>query len=141
MTVSTGVVKLFLQDETLVHMPLESGLRLQILPSISALPDCQKHQFAAFVRTYNVLIVWDDDPNHILKRVQSIEEQLIRMVWKEEFDDDGGAPPALSAVPSTLNLHPGDQETSSQNPETILPPRRIVLVQPIITAVTLILLI
>src|ERR1700761_313358 len=113
MTVSTGVVKLFLQDETLVHMPLDSGLRLQILPNIAALPQCQKHQFAAFVRTYNVLVVWDDDPNHILKRVQSIEDQLIRMVWKLELDDEESAPQALSAVPSTLNLNPsgGDAPT------------------------------
>ncbi|KAJ9611401.1 hypothetical protein H2200_004585 [Cladophialophora chaetospira] len=140
MTVNTGVVKLFLQDESLTHMPLDSGLRLQILPNVSALPDCQKHQFAAFVRTNNLLIVWDDDPNHILKRVQSIEDQLISMVWKEEFDDNESAPPALSAVPSTLNLNPNGDETLSQSPEA-LPPRRIVLIQPILTAITLFLII
>ncbi|OCT47489.1 Glycosyl transferase family 2 [Cladophialophora carrionii] len=141
MTVNTGVVKLFLQDETLTHMPLDSGLRLQILPTINALPDCQKHQFAAFVRTNNILVVWDDDPNHILKRVQSIEDQLISMIWKEEFDDDASTPPALSAVPSTLNLSPNGNEASSQDHERPLAPRRIVLVQPILTAFTLILLI
>lgn len=140
-TVNTGVVKLFLQDETLTHMPLDSGLRLQILPNISALPHCQKHQFAAFVRNHNMLIVWDDDPNHILKRVKSIEDQLIGMIWKEELDGDESVRPALSAVPSTLNLNPNGDETSSTNPEAVLPPRRIVLIQPFLTAVTLILLI
>ena len=141
MTVSTGVVKLFLQDEALTHMPLDSGLRLQILPDITALAECQKHQFAAFVRTYNILIVWDDDPNHILKRVQSIEDQLISMVWKEELDNDESAPPALSAVPSTFNLNPNGDDSSSPNPKAVVPPRRIVLIQPILTAITLIILI
>ena len=142
MTINTGVVKLFLQDGTLTHMPLDSGLRLQILPNISALPDCQKHQFAAFVRTHNVLIVWDDDPNHILKRVQSIEDQLISMIWKEEIEDDESAPPMLSAVPSILNLNPNGDETSSQNPEIAnVPARRIVLVQPILTAITIVILV
>ena len=122
-------------------MPLDSGLRLQILPNISALPDCQKHQFAAFIRTYDILIVWDDDPNHILKRVQSIEDQLISMVWKEDFDDTESGPPPHSAVPSTLVLNTNGTETSSQTRENGLQPRRIVLIQPILTAVTLVILI
>ncbi|KIW88925.1 uncharacterized protein Z519_10409 [Cladophialophora bantiana CBS 173.52] len=144
MTVNTGVVKLFLQDQTLAHMPLDSGLRLQILPSISHLPDCQKHQFAAFIRTYNILIVWDDDPNHILKRVQSIKDQLINMIWKEESEDDESSAPLPSAMPSTLNLNNANgEEASSQNAEMAnnLPPRRVVLIQPLLTAVTLILLV
>jgi cellulose synthase/poly-beta-1,6-N-acetylglucosamine synthase-like glycosyltransferase len=140
MTVTTAVVKLFLQDESLTHMPLESGLRLQILPNISALPDCQKHQFAAFIRMSNLLVVWDDDPNQILKRVQSIEDQLIGMIWEQEVGDEDAVPQALCAIPSTLTLaHAGDQTTSDVFEN--LPPRRIVLIQPLLTAITLILLI
>jgi hypothetical protein len=144
MTVNTAVVKLFLQDEQLTHMPLDSGLRLQILPDISALPGCQKHQFAAFVRTHNILVVWDDDPNHILKRVQSVEDQLINMVWKEDMDDDESALPAFSAAPSTINLNTLNADgTSIENGEerAMNAPRRIVLIQPILTAVTIVLLI
>jgi hypothetical protein len=95
MPVSTTVVKLFLQDESLMHMLLDSSLRLQVLSDISALSGCQKRQFAAFVRIDNILIVWDDDLNYILKCLQPIEDQSITMVWKDETDDDESAPPAL----------------------------------------------
>ncbi|KAI1609612.1 glycosyl transferase family group 2-domain-containing protein [Exophiala viscosa] len=140
MTVNTAIIKLFLHDNSLKYVPLESGLRLQILPSISYLPECQKHHFAAFIQDYKILVVWDDDPNHLLQRVQNIEEQLISMVWKEQADDDESAPPYTSAMPSTVNLNSGEGEQDVEN-TTVLPHRRIVLIQPILTAITLILLI
>jgi hypothetical protein len=120
-------------------MPLDSGLRLQILPDIFALQVCQKHQFAAFVRTHNILIVWDDDANHVLKRVQSIEDQLITMVWKDEMDDNESAPPAFSAASSSISLN-ADGSSLERGGEAAVSPR-IVLLQPIPTAITIILLI
>ncbi len=140
MTVNTRIIKLFLQDETLTYVPLESGLRLQILPTISHLPECQKHHFAAFIQDYQILVVWDDDPNHVLKRVQSIEDQLISMVWKEEMNDDESAAPVGSAIPSTTNLNTGDSSADLEK-TVVIPTRRIVLIQPVLTALTLILLV
>ncbi|KAL6252468.1 hypothetical protein RBB50_000187 [Rhinocladiella similis] len=139
MTVNTRIIKLFLQDDSLTYVPLESGLRLQILPSISHLPRCQKHHFAAFIRDYQILIVWDDNPNHVLKRVQGIEDQLISMVWKEQVDDDESVAPMRSAMPSTTNLNPDD--SSSNLEQVVNAPRRVVLIQSVLTAVTLILLV
>ncbi|KAK6387753.1 hypothetical protein LTS17_001022 [Exophiala oligosperma] len=148
MTVNTRIIKLFLQDDNLSYVPLESGLRLQILPSISHLPQCQKHHFAAFIRDQQILIVWDDDPNHVLKRVQGIEEQLISMVWKEEMDDDESVGPVGggSAMPSTTHLNPdndgGSSDLEQQNQVGAVAPRRqVVLIQSILTAVTLVLLV
>lgn len=140
MTVNTAIIKLFLHKDALEYVPLESGLRLQILPSISHLPEGQKHHFAAFIQDYKILVVWDDDPNHLLQRVQNIEEQLIRMAWNEQADDDESVPPYTSAVPSTINLNPGDGTHDAENTLAI-PPRRIVLIQPVLTAITLVLLI
>ncbi|KAK5192574.1 hypothetical protein LTR99_009673 [Exophiala xenobiotica] len=140
MTVNTRIIKLFLQDETLTYVPLESGLRLQILPSVSQLPECQKHHYAAFIQDYQILVVWDDDPNHVLKRVQSIEDQLISMVWKEEMNDDESAAPVGSAMPSTTDLNTGDWSADLEK-TLVIPSRRIVLIQPVLTAVTLILLV
>ncbi|KAK5031090.1 hypothetical protein LTS07_004825 [Exophiala sideris] len=140
MTVNTAIIKLFLHDNSLKYVPLESGLRLQILPSTSHLPECQKHHFAAFIQDYKTLVVWDDDPNHLLQRVQNIEKQLISMVWKEQGDDDESVPPYTSAVPSTVNLNAGEGAQDLEN-TVVLPRRPIVLIQPILTAITLILLI
>lgn len=141
MTINTGTIKLFLRDETLTHVPLDSGLHLQILPSISHLPDCQKHHFAAFIRIYDILIVWDDDPNHLLVRVQNIECQLINMIWKEEMEDGDSTSALPSAMPSTTNLAPGEEGSQDSERTNRPPPRRVVLIQPFLTAVTLVLLV
>ena len=66
MTVNTRVIKLFLHSNDKAYVPLKGGLRLQVLPDISYLPRCQKHQFAAFIADRGLLIVWDDEPRHLL---------------------------------------------------------------------------
>jgi hypothetical protein len=145
MTVNTRIIKLFLRRDDIAYVPLEGGLRLQILPTISQLPQCQKHHFAAFIQDQAVLVVWDDDPNHILERIQSIEDQLIAMIWKEEATEDEIGTPGLasrmpSRVPSTYNLNSlRDSEVFDE--KLALPPRQIVLIQPVLTAVCLTLLI
>lgn len=141
MTVNTGLVKILLRNPGMPFLPLDSGLRLQILPSISYLPDCQKHHFAAFIQDYSILVVWDDDPNHIMQRVQNLVDQLISMVWKDEIaDDDQSAAPVTSAMPSTINLASGE-ELQDFEPTAGSPLRRVVLIQSVLTALTLILLI
>ncbi|EXJ85841.1 hypothetical protein A1O1_06210 [Capronia coronata CBS 617.96] len=140
MTVNTGIIKLLLRNPGMAYLPLDSGLRLQILPSISYLPDCQKHHFAAFIQDYSILVVWDDDPNHIMRRVQGLMDQLIGMVWKEETgDDDESATPAMSAMPSTVNLN-GKEDSQESELTNSIPPRRVVLIQSVLTALTLVLL-
>jgi hypothetical protein len=138
MTVNTRIIKLFLKNNNLSYVPLKSGLRLQVLPDISHLPHCQKHHFAAFIQDSATLIVWDDDPNHILQRVQNIEDQLIQMIWKEDPDGDESSIPA-SAIPSQSNVNLSDG-VHVENENAGRPPRRVVLIQPILAAITLILL-
>ncbi|KAL2415455.1 hypothetical protein ABEF91_005785 [Exophiala dermatitidis] len=141
MTVNTNIVKLLLRNPGSSFLPLDSGLRLQILPSICYLADCQKHHFAAFIQDYAYLIVWDDDPNHLIQRVQDIEDQLISIVWKEEASDDVDSTlPATSAMPSTVNLGAGEDFLDSEGIVTPAP-RRVVLIQSFLTAITLILLV
>lgn len=139
MTVNTRMIQLFLKDNNLFYVPLPSGLRLQVLPDISYLPSCQKHHFAAFIQDSATLIVWDDDPNHILQRVQNIEDQLIQMIWKEDPEEDASSIPA-SALPSQSNLNLPDG-VHNEKGNSVQPPRRVVLIQPILAAITLILLI
>lgn len=139
MTVNTRIIQLFLKGNNISFVPLKSGLRLQVLPDISHLPYCQKHHFAAFIQNSATLVVWDDDPHHILQRVQNIEDQLIQMIWKEDPEGDESCIPA-SAMPSQVdvNLQEG---VHFEHENAIQSPRRVVLIQPILAAITLILLI
>lgn len=82
MTVNSRVIKSFLAwAPDSVDVPLMNGLRVQILPTVDDIPRARKHQFAAFIASDALLVVWDDDPNHLLERAKSIEAELMQLVW------------------------------------------------------------
>ncbi|KAL1635377.1 hypothetical protein SLS56_001802 [Neofusicoccum ribis] len=85
MTVNTGMIKTVLYNNTLPYIEIQNKLRVQVLPDISFLPACQKHQFAAFIADRGILIVWDDQPNKIMERVSNIENALLQ----HSFDNEG----------------------------------------------------
>lgn len=130
MTVNTQVIKLFLRRQGQSSVSLTNNQKLQILPSTSNLPQCQKHHFAAFIQESAILVVWDDDPKHILERTRRLEEQLMAMVWKEE-----------SAYGETTQ-NGEESQASSEDGDGVLEdladkPRKIVLIQATIAAATL----
>src|ERR1700733_1235128 len=101
MTVNSRVIKTFLQwSPDAVDVPLLNGLRIQILPTMEDLPRARKHQFAAFVASEGLLVVWDDDALHLVVRAKAIESELMELVWKtgsEEEGDDKGVPQVARA--------------------------------------------
>src|SRR3984957_434004 len=89
MTVNSRVIKTFFQwSPDAVDVPLMNGLRVQILPTIDDLPRARKHQFAAFVASEGLLVVWDDEALHLVQRAKSIESELMELVWKAGSEDD-----------------------------------------------------
>ncbi|KAI1334657.1 glycosyl transferase family group 2-domain-containing protein [Xylariaceae sp. FL0016] len=92
MTVNSRVIKTFLSwSPDAVDVPLMNGLRVQILPTIEDLSRARKHQFAAFVASEALLIVWDDDALHLIQRAKAIESELMELVWQaadKELDDE-----------------------------------------------------
>lgn len=83
MTVNSRVIKTFLAwSPDAVDVPLMNGLRVQILPTVDDIPRARKHQFAAFIASEALLVVWDDDPSHLLERAKSIEGELMQLVWQ-----------------------------------------------------------
>ncbi|CAK7242063.1 MAG: hypothetical protein STHCBS139747_003540 [Sporothrix thermara] len=100
MTVNSRVIKTFLQwAPDAVDVPLLNGLRIQILPTVEDLARARKHQFAAFVASEGLLVVWDDDAMHILTRAKDIEAELMGLVWRSGTDDqDADEKPTLNAT-------------------------------------------
>jgi hypothetical protein len=91
MTVNSRVIKTFLAwSPDAVDVPLMNGLRVQILPTVDDIPRARKHQFAAFIASEALLVVWDDDPSHLVERAKSIEAELMQLVWQtgEATDED-----------------------------------------------------
>jgi hypothetical protein len=93
MTVNTPVVRALL--DSIVHktdldyVPLPDGLRVQVLRTMADLPRGQLHHFAAFVEDVRMLIVWDDEPERLLSRVQSLEAKFIEIIWGNGEDGEG----------------------------------------------------
>jgi hypothetical protein len=130
MTVNTQVIRILLRATTTSFVEIQDGLRIQVLPSFSYLPTCQKHHFAAFIADTAILVVWDDEPQQILDRVERLESALMKTIWgnesayPEEEDEKKGA----NSLVSQLEGDPESMEEKS---------RRIVLMQPWLTAFTL----
>ncbi|KAH7228014.1 glycosyl transferase family group 2-domain-containing protein [Fusarium oxysporum] len=91
MTVNSRVIKTFLQwSPDAVDVPLMNGLRVQILPTVNDLPRARKHQFAAFIASDGLLVVWDDDALNLMARAKIIESELMELVWNsgQSVDED-----------------------------------------------------
>lgn len=135
MTVNTRVIKLFLHNNQRPYVPLKNGLRLQVLPDISYLPRCQKHQFAAFIADRGLLVVWDDEPRHLLDRAHKIEKSLMEMIWDDDTSEEADEKKEAGVAVQEVS---GDDDDSIER-GAIEQPRRIVLWQAILAGFTLLL--
>jgi hypothetical protein len=141
-TVQTRVVKLFLRNKSISSVPLADGLQLQILPTMADLQRAQKNHFAAFVSDVAMLIVWDDEPRHVLARAARIEKQLMEMIWKNESPWDekshGKNTPSTAAaeVMGNYGVSVPDLEEA-----LVTEHRPTMLIQAMLTAATLVILI
>ncbi|KAI1801546.1 glycosyl transferase family group 2-domain-containing protein [Daldinia bambusicola] len=82
LTVSSRTIRSFLSSlPDCMSVPLSTGLRIQVLPSIVELPRARKHQGAAFLAHEGLLVVWDDNPLCLIERGEVIEQELLALVW------------------------------------------------------------
>lgn len=136
MTVNSRVIKTFLSwSPDAVDVPLMNGLRIQIIPTIEDLPRARKHQFAAFIASEALLVVWDDDAMHLVDRAKLIESELMELVWKtgEPEEMEEGQAKKEAAV-NTIEI---DEESGEVIPEK----RATHLLNTILVAFTLVIII
>lgn len=103
MTVSTPVTRTIIESMAYVDMdyvPMPNGLRIQVLNTMSDLPRCHLHHFAAFLEDLMILVVWDDDAENLLQRAEDLEAKFVEMTWGERVEtsevdeeDDKDGPP------------------------------------------------
>ena len=118
---------------------------MQVLPDVAALPRCRKHQFAAFVARPPRLVVWDDAPDAVVGRAEELEKALIAMAWGQdevEGDDAGDAggdgeeeTDAVAGAQEGAGV--AEREEGGDVEAAVEAPRRIVLMQPVLSAFTL----
>jgi hypothetical protein len=85
MTVNSRTIKLILSRTELPYVQIQSGKRLQVVPDFDALAYCQRYHSAAFVKSHQSLVVWEDDPERLLVRAEGIQDALVKMIWGDEL--------------------------------------------------------
>lgn len=136
MTVNSRVIKTFLQwSPDAVDVPLMNGLRIQILPTIEDLPRARKHQFAAFIASDALLVVWDDEALHLIQRAKAIESELMELVWRT------GEPEEVEEGQMKKGANVAEVEIDSESGEIIPEKRATHLLNTILVACTLVLIV
>jgi len=125
MTVNTLVVRAILAgmlSRGLDYVPLPDGLRVQIIPSMTDLPKCQLHQFAAFVEDIQILIIWDDEPMNLLGRARELERRFIETIWtgRTEFEEDGPGNKSVKARQSENSEAPDLEKALLEEPRQVM---------------------
>ena len=104
MTVRSDVIEPFLNwSPNVIDIPLLNGLRVQIIPGIEDLHRARRHQYAAFIASNSLLVVWDDDPLHLLPRAREIEAELVKFAW-------GNVDNAATEKEATASISDVDEE-------------------------------
>ena len=117
MTVNSRIVKTFLQwSPDAVDVPLMNGLRVQILPTMADVAKARKHQFAAFIASEQLLVVWDDEAMNLMPRAKAIENELMELVWKTGEEEDETDGPSEKKGPQVVEIEI-DEETGQYKPE------------------------
>lgn len=160
MTVTTLHFHPILLCDGLDSIPIGDGLFLQLLPDISALAGCARNTQAAFIN-HAMLVVWADSPNLVLEKAAEVEQRVIGVFSRgmeafaeivEEGENEAAEKAAKQgkraratksswqfwkAPEVTVNEVASDVDSEDQ----MEPPRKTVLIQSVLCALTLILII
>jgi hypothetical protein len=138
MTVNTPFVRALLdtiiRKTDLDHVPLADGLRVQVLASMSDLPRCQLHHFAAFIVDAHILVVWDDEPEKLITRAKNLEAKFLEIIWGNGNDEGEEEEEKGGPVGEEAEIDPADLEAAIANEK-----RPVRLESALIVAITLIL--
>lgn len=142
---NTSVIRLVLERTQLVTITLRDGLRVQILPSIRYLATCQKHQNAAFIKDQGILVVWADSPSEVISQAKDIEREMMHVFargldpYDEKSQEKEGHTVHVTEKPSDGSDL--DSEKIAREDGLAEGPRKIVLNQAVLCAITIILII
>lgn len=66
---------------------LDVNTRIQILDELSHLAGARKHQFAAFCRKEQCLVVWADEVETLVPSVEALEQRMLAFVWSGRHNE------------------------------------------------------
>ena len=71
----------------MTELVIDENTRIQILDEVEHLARARKHQYAAFIRSEEVLCVWADHVEAVIPAAEALEESLIHFIWRGEDEN------------------------------------------------------
>lgn len=141
-SIKDRVVTVLLSQPDLVYIPIQDNLRLQIVPDVEYIPRCQRSQGAAFCKNQDMLVVWGDSVDATEQRADKYLKQMV-----EVFSQGFGT--YSEKEKDTVMVHEMPMDGSEYaysgdvDPEEVSqePRRKIVLIQAVLTGLTLLLIV
>ena len=134
MTTNNQAIKPFLLTCDLDHISLLNELQVLVLSDFSKISSCQRHYNAAFIMSPGIFIVWDDEPCNLLFQAERIENALMETLRHHRpynLDNEILSPTSgIIASEDVIN----SQIVLASNEHC----RRTILLQPLLTAVTIV---
>lgn len=141
-TIKDRVVTVLLSQPDLLYIPIQDNLRLQIVPDVEYIPRCQRSQGAAFCKNQDMLVVWGDSVDATEQRADKYLKQMVE-VFSQGFGTYGDKDKDAVMVKEmpmdgSEDAYSGDLDPEDNYQE---PRRPIVLIQAVLSAMTLLLIV
>ena len=142
-SIKDRVVTVLLNQPALLYIPIQDNLRLQILPDVEYIPRCQRSQGAAFCKNQDMLVVWGDSVDAAEQRADKYLKQMVE-VFSQGFGTytEKGEKDAVMVnempMDGSEDAYSGDVDPEDTFQE---PRRKIVLIQAVLSALTLLLIV
>ena len=87
-SIATNVIRTYIDPfPSATELIIDTDTRIQILDEIPHLARARKHQYAAFIRSEGVLVVWADHVESVIPAAEALEEALIQFIWRGEDEN------------------------------------------------------
>ena len=141
-SIKDRVVTVLLSQPDLLYIPIQDNLRLQIVPDVEYIPRCQRSQGAAFCKNQDMLVVWGDSVDATEQRADKYLKQMVEVFSQglgtySEKDKDTVMVKEM-AMDGSEDAYSGDLDPEDNYQE---PRRKIVLIQAVLTGLTLLLIV
>ena len=141
-SIKDRVVTVLLSQPDLLYIPIQDNLRLQIVPDVEYIPRCQRSQGAAFCKNQDMLVVWGDSVDATEQRADKYLKQMVE-VFSQGFGtynekEKDSVMIKETPLDGSEDAYSGDLDSEENYQE---PRRKIVLIQAVLTGLTLLLLV
>lgn len=71
-------------------IPLDNCTNIQVVENLGDFMSLREARQAAFIREFNMLLIWSSETSDILTIGRKLEEQIVSLIWNEKYNSEQG---------------------------------------------------